>query len=351
MPQALTGRTPLLRFFQARGQGFSARAPVRTPGRRQRRIGPLEAQESRTPSAFFEESGMTVRIGEAFQAGLGRRGIFWTVVGIAWVWTPLARGEPPQILFDLPAVVAARDVNASSPSAAGQKLVEIKLELSSLHRGGKDEDLEHYFIRVAGWQTPLSIVDYLPKTQHEALTSPVSVQDSTEQSYSLGITLAGKYELVSVTGPTIGVGGKRSSCVKYDRLPPLETVAASGTLARGSELFVKLRATPRHKLEGSRQLALVVQVPSDWRGQVLRVDCEAVGLRRGIVSTLDQTVVCGKKTLLVAVYLEGDSLGQQQAVQFAARQAARDGGSEPPAARNSLPRWTLRLPLAEPATR
>jgi hypothetical protein len=271
-------------------------------------------------------------------------------VVLAGALTSLARGEPPQVVFDVPAVVAARDVTPPS-KGAGPKLVEIKLELSSLHQGGREEDLDHYFLRIAGWQSPLTIVDYLPKTQHEALTSPVSVQDSTEQSFSLGITLAGKYELVSVSGPTLGAATKTSSCVKYDRLPPLETVAASGTLARGSELFVKLRATPRHKLEGSRQLGLVVQVPAEWRAAVLRVACEAWGIRRGVVSAWDQPVLCGQKTLLVAVYLEGDAQAQQRAAQFAARQTARPEGSQPPAVRNSLPRWSLRLPLVEPATR
>lgn len=260
------------------------------------------------------------------------------------------RGEPPQVLFDVPAIVAARDVTPPSRQG-GPKLVEIKLELSSLHQGGREEDLDHYFVRIAGWQSPLTIVDYLPKTQHEALTSPISVQDSTEQTLSLGITLAGKYELVSVSGPTIGAASKSSSSVKYDRLPPLETVAASGTLARGSELFVKLRATPRHKLEGSRQLALVVQVPAQWRGQVLRVECEAWGIRRGVVSAWDQTVLCGQKTLLVAVYLEGDDQGQQRAAQFAARQTARPASPPQPATRNSLPRWSLRLPLGEAVAR
>jgi hypothetical protein len=242
-------------------------------------------------------------------------------------------------------------VTPASQQGGGPRLVEIKLELSSLHRGGREDDLDHYFIRIAGWQSPLTIVDYLPKTQHEALTSPVSVQDSTEQSLSLGITLAGKYELVSVNGPTLGAATKTSSCVKYDRLPPLETVAASGTLARGSELFIKLRATARHKLEGSRQLALVVQVPADWRGEVLRVECEARGVRRGVVSAWDQSVLCGQQTLLVAVYREGDDQARQRAAQFAARQAARGASPEPPATRNSLPRWSLRLPLVEPAAR
>jgi hypothetical protein len=272
-------------------------------------------------------------------------------LSLAYAFASLARGEPPQVLFDVPAVVEARDVTPASQQGGGPRLVEIKLELSSLHRGGREDDLDHYFIRIAGWQSPLTIVDYLPKTQHEALTSPVSVQDSTEQSLSLGITLAGKYELVSVNGPTLGAATKTSSCVKYDRLPPLETVAASGTLARGSELFIKLRATARHKLEGSRQLALVVQVPADWRGEVLRVECEARGVRRGVVSAWDQSVLCGQQTLLVAVYREGDDQARQRAAQFAARQAARGASPEPPATRNSLPRWSLRLPLVEPAAR
>lgn len=283
-----------------------------------------------------------------------RRGSGW---GGWWVGVAVLGGgatvlaEPPQVRFDLPALVAGRDVTPAAWQSREQKLVEIKLELSSLHQGGREEDLDHYFVRVAGQHEPLRIVDYLPKTQHEALTSPLSVQDSTEQTFSLGITLGGKYELFSLTGPTIGTAGKTSSSVKYERLPPLETVAASGTLGRGSELFVKLRATARHRLEGSRQIALVIQVPAAWRGTVLRVDCEAFGIRRGVVSALDQMVLCGQQTLRVAVYLEGDWEGQTRARQLAARQGWRTETADPPAGWMTVPRWSLRLPRVEPVSR
>jgi hypothetical protein len=166
------------------------------------------------------------------------------------------------------------------------------------------------------------VADYLPKTFHESRhAGPIAHQTSKEHSASLGINLAGKYEFITGAGANAGIGTKNTSCVKYDLLPPLETVAASGTLLRGAGVFFKLKASPRRPLEGASQFALVLRVPIDWRSDYVRVHCQAEGVQKGLVSSLDETVSCGQRDFLVALYLAGDEAARREAEQLARQDA------------------------------
>jgi hypothetical protein len=254
----------------------------------------------------------------------------WFVALLMLFGVPLAAAEPPRVQFDMPFTVGCRDVTPADYSTKhpGHKLVEAKLEISSLLVAGQEKDLTEYFVRVESPQLALTIVDYLPKTQHEALASKVTSEKSTERCAALGINLSGKYELLTLPGPSAGLGQKKSSSVKTELLPPLETVAASGTLERGRSVFFKIKSTPRNLLEGTREYALVLSVPAAWRADYIRVRCEAEGIRRAMVSTFDETVTCGQREFLVALYQEGDEGARAIAENFARREAAKVQGAK-----------------------
>ncbi|HEX5102853.1 MAG TPA: hypothetical protein VFV87_03530 [Pirellulaceae bacterium] len=271
-----------------------------------------------------------------------------------------SEAEPPRVHFDMPFAVACADVTSPQFAAAnpGQKLIEARLEISSLLVAGKERDLTQYFVRFESPQRTLTVVDYLPKTLHESRhAGPISVQDTDEKNASIGINLAGQYEMITGAGINAGLGHKNVSCVKQDLLPPLETVAASGTLLRGTAVYFKLKSSPRNLLEGAREYALVLRVPCEWRADYVHVRCQAEGIERAFVSSLDQQVTCGQRDFLVALYLEGDPGARDAAEQFSRREAqlrtsaqATEKGSETPsrhtAARNRPPRtddWLPRL--------
>lgn len=268
------------------------------------------------------------------------------------IWLTSVSGlaaETPRVQFDMPFAVACREVTPPNFSLAspGQKLIEVKLEISSLLVAGQERDLTQYFIRIENPARPLSVADYLPKTLHESrMSGPVTITDTTEKNASLGINVAGKYELISAIGATAGIGQKNTSCVKYNLLPPLEAVAASGTLNRGSTVFFKLRATPRNVLEGTREYGLVLRVPSSWRADSMRVHCEAEGIQRSIVSTFNEEVSCGRREFTVALYLEGDEQARLTAEDFARRKSAdaRNSGGKASSRGKSEPGWTLSSP-------
>jgi hypothetical protein len=248
----------------------------------------------------------------------------WLAIAVLFTAVPAA-AEPPRVQFDMPYAVGCRDVTPSDYARVhpGYKLMEAKLEISSLVVGGQEKDLTQYFIRVESPQLALTFADYLPKTRHESLASAVTMENSTERVAALGINLSGKYELLTLPGPSAGIGQKKTSSVKTELLPPLETVAASGTLARGSAVFFKIKSTPRNLLEGTREYALVLSVPAIWRADYLRVRCEAEGIRRNMISTFDESIQCGQREFLVSLYQDGDEGARQIAENFARREAAK----------------------------
>jgi hypothetical protein len=251
------------------------------------------------------------------------------------------------VQFDMPFAVAGRDVTPPEYATAnpGRKLVEARLEISSLLVAGQEKDLTQFMIRVDSPLRSLVIADYLPKTLHQQIAGPVTMQKTTERTAALGINLSGKYEVMNLPGPSAGVGQKKTSSVKYDLLPPLEAVAASGTLDRSRAVYFKLKASPRHLLEGSRDYAVVLEVPANWRMDTLRVRCQAEGIRRGLVSTFDESITCGQRDFLVALYLEGDEAARQTAEEFALRPRSEVQGLRSKAqSQEQVSTWSLKTP-------
>ena len=265
-----------------------------------------------------------------------------------------AKADAPRVQFDVPYVVTARDITCCEFELAypHDKLIEIKLQVSSLLQEGNEADLRQYLFSIVSPQRSMSVVDYLPKTLHETpIAGNLAVQQSDEKTASIGVNVSGKYEATPEAGFNSGIGEKKTSSVKYDLLPPLESVTASGTVLRGSGVYFKLKATDRNLLEGAREIAMIVRVPKAWRADYLHVRCEADGYARSVVRSLDQVVSAGQRDFLVVVYLEGDE--QARAIAHATaqretnlrrvaatRQAHLDARSKP-----SLPKL-LALPSA-----
>jgi hypothetical protein len=259
-----------------------------------------------------------------------------------------AAAEAPRVHFDIPFAVACRDVTSPEFAAANpdQKLIEARFEISSLVTAGKERDLTEFFIRIESPQRTLTVVDYLPQTLRESRhAGPISVQETDEKNASIGISFAGKYELLTGVGANAGLGSKHISCVKADLLPPLETVAASGTLLRGSAVFFKLKSSPRNLLEGAREYALVLRVPAEWRADYVQVRCEAAGIERAFVSSLNQQVSCGRREFLVGLYLEGDVTARTTAEEFVRRET-QERTSARTQNKHSSSRPAARLPRA-----
>lgn len=234
-----------------------------------------------------------------------------------------ALADAPRVHFDVPYIIAARDITPADfdKTYPHDKLVELKLEVSSLLQEGSEADLRQYLYRIVSSQQTMTVIDYLPKTLHEtALAGNLKVEKSDERTASIGVNVSGKYEATPEAGFNSGVGEKKTSCVRFEMLPPLESVTASGTVLRGSGVYFKLKASDRNLLEGAREVAMTVRVPKAWRADYLHVRCEADGYSRSVVRSLDTVVSCGERDFLVVVYLEGDEEARSLAHEMVRRE-------------------------------
>jgi len=253
-------------------------------------------------------------------------------LALALVLPSFAAAEMPRVHFDMPFTIACRDVTPPEFAAANpsHKLVEARFEISTLLVAGKERDLAQLFVRIDSPERTVSVVDYLPKTWHESRhATPIGITKTDEKNASIGINFSGKYEIFTSAGANAGLGQKSTSCVKYDLLPPLETVASSGTLLRGAGVFFKLKGNERRLLEGATQFALVLRVPGDWRVDRFRVHCEATAVERGFVSSLDQTVCVGQRDFFAALYLAADEQARLIAEQSARQSATPKKAADP----------------------
>ena len=227
----------------------------------------------------------------------------------------------PRVRFDVPQVLACRDV--TPPGFAGtesaERLLEIRLQVSSLIASGNENDLIQFLYRFESPQRSLQVVDYLPKTTMTTdLAGNVNIERKDESSKGLGLAVTGSFEyLIKATGSG-DISAKKSSSVRYELLPSMKLLSSSGTVERGSGAYFKLKPSNRESLEGGKEFVVIARAPADWRGDIMHVSCRAAGVRRGVVSQLDRTTISGSSDFLVALYLEGD-----EAARLAASRLAR----------------------------
>jgi hypothetical protein len=253
--------------------------------------------------------------------------------------------------FDVLPLVGCRDVTSTEFAAVNphERLYEARFQVSSLLPRGNEEQLVQYLYRIESPHCGFAVVDYLPQTTLATdVVEHFSIEKQREDNRSLGITVSGQYNHLAQGTATAGGGKTIKSSVRYDLLPPLELLASSGTVSRGSGVYFKLRPSRRTSLEGAKEFVLMIRVPRDWRGDYVHVRCEAVGRKQSVLPSVESEAVCGHADLLVALYAEGDLTAQQAAASLIeAEQAMRQtvARARPEIRKLAYPHMSLKLGL------
>lgn len=229
------------------------------------------------------------------------------------------RAQTPSVQFDVNSMVGCRDVTPSEfeQSNPDEKLMEAKFQVSSLIREGHEDGLIQYLYRFESPERSLRIADYLPKTTLATnVIGNVGMETKVEKSSSLGFTAAGNYDQVVQGDATAARSSKTTSSVRCELLPRLELLAAAGTTSRNTGVYFKLKPSDRISLEGAKEFALVLRVPRTWRGDYVRVVCEAKSHKRSVVLPFDTAVTCGSAGFVVALYDARDPSAKTAARQF-----------------------------------
>ncbi|MCO6454853.1 MAG: hypothetical protein J5I93_06100, partial [Pirellulaceae bacterium] len=203
--------------------------------------------------------------------------VCWTSVclGTGSVW---ARGELPQVRFDVAYTIGCRDVTPEefAEQNPGERLVEARFQVSTFFEGRDADGLVEFLYVVDSPRKTLSVVDYEPKTTLESqYAGHIGHEKKQEKSLTLGLGLSGTAQQIVNADASAGAQNKSFNTVRYDLLPPLELLAASGTIQRGSGVYFKLKPSPRTTLEGAKEFVLRLRVPSTWRADYLHLTCRA----------------------------------------------------------------------------
>jgi hypothetical protein len=214
------------------------------------------------------------------------------------------------VSFDLTPSVACRDVTTAEFAEANpdERLVEAQIEVSSLIRRGKEDALLEYFYRFDSPRRTLRIMDYWPKTTLTSdMAGNVTVENKQEATKGLGMTVAAPLDWPVKFGSSGELGIKTLHATRYELVPPMSVVAASGTLDRGHSVYFKLRPSRSTSLEGAKPFTLVFRVDTRWRADYVHLTCTASGVAKGLLGPLDEQKVRGRQRFVVALYAEGDA--------------------------------------------
>ena len=221
-----------------------------------------------------------------------------------------AAAAPPEVSFDVTPSVGCRDVTTAEFAKANpdEKLVEARLEVSSLIRQGKEGDLLQYFYRFDSPRRTLRIVDCAPKTTLASdLAGNVTIEKKQETTNGLGVSATAPVQWPVKLGGSGDLATKTSDSTRYELVPPMSAVAASGTLDRGYSVYFKLKPSRSTSLEGAKPFTLVFRVPRSWRADYVHLFCTASSTAKGLLGPLDERVVCERQKFVVALYAEGDA--------------------------------------------
>jgi hypothetical protein len=249
--------------------------------------------------------------------------IFQTTLLLVASQATVIAGEP-QLAFDFSRVAECVDVSAEAEDAlyAGEKLVELKLRISVHLLSGKIGDVEEVRIELGDADNRLRVHSFSPGTKLTSnYSDDIEWTRTTDDSRELGASLGGELPtpiggLIANVTPSIsgGTTNREKITEKQLRVAPRFAVVASGTIAQGHGVFFKLRSSPQTSLEGTHEFAVRFVVPAKWRGDAIRVCCQATGTEKVLWMTQQTTWAhtCGG----VAMYLAGDAKARQAAIRF-----------------------------------
>ena len=223
----------------------------------------------------------------------------------------------PTVVFDASYMISCRDVTPKDFSQINpkEKLLEAKFQVSSLFPRGGEKDISQFLYHIENPHKCLKIVDYIPRTTLSTdVVGNFGVETSKERARSLEIGLSGTYDHFVNADASGSTNNKSTSSVRYEQLPHMELLAASGTMYRGTGAYFKLKPSKRTSLEGAKEFGLVLRVPKSWRGDYVRMVCEATAENDRLVSALeDDTYVCSRDYFVVALHAEGDEPSRRTA--------------------------------------
>ena len=222
----------------------------------------------------------------------------------------------PHVNFDAVTLIGCCDVTPEDFALVhpDERLVEAIFCISTFTARENYENMD-LVIQIVSPNRSVQIIDHLPNTTTTSeYATNIAYDKGHEKVAGIGLNAGGTAaEVVNLTS-NLNFSNKTTSSVRYEKLPPTQILAASGTLQRGSGVYFKLKPSSQTTLEGSREYAVKMRVPTTWRGDIMHLHCRARHFQKGGLFSDESIEPAGSADYLVALYLDFD----QQAKQIAA---------------------------------
>jgi len=229
--------------------------------------------------------------------------------------------EPTVIGFDAPAIVVAVPVNPAvveAPTMGGQ-LMRLRLPVSTYISPEFRGEVTEYVVEIESPTQSMRLIDFWPKNEvYSDIDGTVAVARSQQKDVDFAFNVAGAYEPFGRGTASGNYHNTLNHQESYQRKPPMQVLTSSGTIHRGYGVFFKFRPGPSPLLEGAREVALLVEVPQGWRGDMLRITMRAAG--RGSGSSSARTQALAQSQLWTTTHREGDSVAATQAQRYVAQE-------------------------------
>ena len=222
--------------------------------------------------------------------------------------------EDPMIAFDFGRTAECRDVTPveSQEIYPDEKVVELKLNVSVHLLAGNMSDVDEIRIEIGDCDHRMRVHSFEPSTRLESkMSEDIQWTKTTEKNKTFGASLGGEApvplgDVVAHVTPSMtgGVAHREVVTETQTRIAPKHVVVASGTVDQQRGVFFKLKPTPQTTLEGVHELTVRFTVPDTWRGDSLRVSCQALGQEKFL--WLKQPKTWATLRAPIAVYLAGD---------------------------------------------
>lgn len=231
---------------------------------------------------------------------------------------PFAAAASPCVHFDVPDTVRCRPFEQGGfRDADDELLVVANFSISTLVRVGHEEQKLQLLFVLESPERTMRVVDYSPKTElFSTVTGEIEYQRQSEYASEAGLNAAFHVSPAVNGDAKLSSQTKTNENLRYHQMPSLQLLAASGTVARGSAVYFKLKPSPRTSLEGVRDFQVVFEVPRTWRADYLRLRCVAYE-QASHENSRNSDPICGSSDFLVPLYLAGDDQARAAAEQLA----------------------------------
>jgi hypothetical protein len=228
--------------------------------------------------------------------------------------------SPQAVSFDAPAIVVAEPLDPSVAPAptTGGTLFRIRMTVSTLIDPKFRGPIDEFVVEVESPTRALRVLDFWPKTElYSDVEGTIAVQSHAQKNQNFAFNVSGGYEPFARGAANGDFHSQQQIDQRYQKRPPMQLLTSSGTIGRGYGVFYKFRPAAVNVLEGDREIAMLVEAPAGWRGDLLHVSMRAVG-PASASSSNQRAHDLGSTELWTAVHRLGDAQAAEAARRFSA---------------------------------